>query len=39
MVLALTTLVWLASLVEGDASVIDEFWGFGLVLVAGRVDA
>jgi hypothetical protein len=37
--LALTRLVWLASLVERDASAIDVFRGFGFVLVAGRVDA
>ena len=29
--LALTTLVWLASLVKRDASIIDVFWGLGFV--------
>ena len=31
--LAMTTLVWLASLVKRDASIIDVFWGLGFVLV------
>jgi len=29
--IALTTLVWLASLVKRDASIIDVFWGLGFV--------
>jgi steroid 5-alpha reductase family enzyme len=33
-VLGLTTLVWLASLVRRDASIIDVFWGLGFVLAA-----
>jgi len=31
--LAMTTLVWLASLVKRDASIIDVFWGLGFVVV------
>jgi steroid 5-alpha reductase family enzyme len=32
--LAMMTLVWLASLVMRDASIIDVFWGLGFVVVA-----
>lgn len=32
--LALTTVVWLASLVKRDASIIDSFWGLGFVTLA-----
>jgi len=32
-VLAMTTLVWLASLVKRDASIIDVLWGLGFVVV------
>jgi steroid 5-alpha reductase family enzyme len=35
-VLALMTLVWLASLVKRDASIVDVFWGFGFA-VAGWI--
>jgi steroid 5-alpha reductase family enzyme len=31
--LAMTTLVWLASLAKRDASIIDVFWGLGFVLL------
>jgi len=30
---AMTTLVWLASLAKRDASIIDVFWGLGFVLL------
>jgi steroid 5-alpha reductase family enzyme len=32
--LALTTVIWLASLVKRDASIIDTFWGLGFVTLA-----
>jgi steroid 5-alpha reductase family enzyme len=32
--LALTTLVWLVSLIRRDASIIDIFWGPGFILLA-----
>ncbi len=32
--LALTTLVWLVSLVKRDVSIIDVFWGLGFVMLA-----
>mgnify|MGYP001825650081 FL=1 len=32
--LGLTTLVWLASLIKRDASIIDIFWGLGFVTLA-----
>ena len=31
--LALVTLVWVASVVKRDASIIDVFWGFGFVVL------
>ena len=31
--LAMTTLVWVASLVKRDASIIDVFWGPGFVVL------
>jgi len=32
-VLAMTTLVWLLSLVKRDASIIDVFWGLGFAVL------
>lgn len=32
--LALTTLIWLASLIKNDVSIIDIFWGLGFVTLA-----
>jgi len=35
LVLAMMTLVWLASLFKRDASIIDVFWGLGFVVAGG----
>jgi len=34
-VLVMMTLVWLASLLKRDASIVDVFWGLGFVVVGG----